>query len=157
MANVVPQLIEDIQYLGMIYAEIEQQFKECDYEETLTAFFPILEQTHAEHFRTQSAPDGTPWPPLSDRTVKRKKHDRILFQTGRLRSSLIGNTSDTVRAVSERGQGLLFGTAVEYAGFHDKGSGRLPQRQHVGMVDETLQILVDSVADKTVEALKFTL
>lgn len=153
MANIVKEEIADVRFLGGIYVLMEEQFRNHDYSDVLNAFLPTLEETHKTHFDTQSDPAANPWPPLAPSTIRRKGHDTILYETGRLKASLAGKTEDSIRAVSERGQGLLFGTSVEYAGFHQDGT-RLPRREHVGMVDETLQILVDSVADSAVDSLK---
>lgn len=148
----VKQQIEGVRALGGVFVEIEEQFKAADYTRTLTPFLDLLQRTHAEGFSTQSNPVGRKWKPLAPSTIKRKGHGIILFETGRLKSSLIGATGDSVRAVSHRG--MLFGTQVPYSIFHQNGTSRLPQREHVGMNDETCQQIVNAVADATVEALK---
>lgn len=155
--SVVKEEIADIGFIGGVLVDIERGFRECDYTESLQNFFPVLESTHAKHFASQSDPAGVPWAPLSPRTIKRKGHSTILFETGRLKASLVGQTGDSIRAISDRGQGALFGTSVPYSIFHDVGGGNLPQRRHVGMIDETLQLLVDSVANRSVESLKIKL
>lgn len=143
--------IADPAFLGSIFLEVEQAFLAADYTSTLEPFLSHLEGSHASHFAAQSNPIGTPWAPLAASTIARKGHDTILVETTRLKSSLTGKTQDSIRAVSHRG--LLFGTEVPYAIFHQDG-GRLPKREHVGMNNETTQQIVDAVADRTVEELK---
>lgn len=146
------QQVEGIAALGGIFIEIEQQFINADYSKTLEPFLKVFEGTHAAGFAAEANPVGSKWKPLSPRTVKRKGHGIILYKTGRLKASLIGATGDSVRAVSHRG--LLFGTEVPYSIFHQDGTSRLPQREHVGINDETCQSVVDAIADAVVETLK---
>jgi phage gpG-like protein len=146
------QQVEGIASLGGVFVEIEQQFINADYSETLEPFLRVFEGTHAAGFAAEASPSGSKWRPLSPRTIKRKGHGIILYETGRLKASLIGATGDSVRAVSHRG--LLFGTEVPYSIFHQDGTSRLPQREHVGINDETCQSVVDAIADAVVETLK---
>lgn len=146
------QQVEGIAALGGIFVEIEQQFQNADYSKTLEPFLKVFEGTHAAGFASQSNPVGSKWKPLAPSTIKRKGHGIILYETGRLKASLTGASGDAVRAVSHRG--LLFGTQVEYSIFHQMGGGRLPQREHVGINDETCQGVVDAIADAVVETLK---
>jgi phage gpG-like protein len=146
--------IDGFEFLGGVFLEIEEAFHRADYSEPLKPMLEMLEQTHAAGFESESTPGGEKWPPLAASTVAKKGHDVILLETGRLKASLANKTGDSVREVSHRG--LLFGTQVEYAGIHQNGTSRIPQREHVGMNEETAQRIVDVVADATVEALKYT-
>ncbi|WP_169314853.1 phage virion morphogenesis protein [Rubinisphaera brasiliensis] len=146
--------IDDIRYLGGIFVDIEEGFKNADFTKTVEAFFPVLEQSHAKGFQEARSSAGDNWPALAPSTVKRKGHDTILVDTGRLKQSLASQTQHSVREVSDRGRGALFGTQVPYSIFHQQGGGRLPQRQHVGITNADEEILSDRVADFAVESLK---
>lgn len=151
----VREQYNSINYLGMVFSDVEDQFNRMDYTKLLNKQIVELERDHKDFFETQSGPDGKSWSPLAESTVKRKGHSRILFLTGDLLASLINSgDADAVRGVSERG--LLFGTAVEYSMVHQEGpsSGKFPARPHVGLTADRLDSMVESVADFIVEGLK---
>jgi phage gpG-like protein len=60
-----------------------------------------------------------------------------------------GNISETSH------RGMLFGTDVEYAIFHQEGTSRMPARPPVGLSETTLQTIVDGVADAAVQSMKY--
>lgn len=77
-----------------------------------------------DRFKTQAAPDGTPWPALSRRYAKRKKYnkDRVLTLRGYLRNS-IAYQPDGDDAVQ-------VGTNRVYAAIHQLGGSiDMPARQ----------------------------
>ena len=153
MVAVIKEEIEDIRFIGGIFVEIEQQYKEADFSNQLDAFLPVLESTHQKHFSAQASPSGNAWPALAASTSDRKGHSRILFESGRLEKSLTSGGGDAVREIGEGGRGLLFGTSVDYSVFHNEGQGQ-KKREHVGLVDKTLDSLVDNIADHTVNEMK---
>ena len=53
-----------------------------------------------------------------------------------------------------RSRQLLFGTSLSYARVHQEGAGLIPQREHVGLDDDTLQIFVEAVAEHALDAMK---
>jgi phage virion morphogenesis protein len=73
----------------------------------------ILLQTEERFNREGPAPDGSPWPPLAASTRRRKKHPKILTESGRLRGriryQLLGNST------------LVVGSAEPYAAIHQLG------------------------------------
>lgn len=154
---VVREQIDDIRFLGGVYQDIENQYNEIDYSQTLADFLPVLEEQHETFFDNEKGPSGSPWPELSPVTVKRKGHDKILYETGRLKASLTGPGTDSIREISDQGDGLLFGTEVPYSIFHQRGGPNLPQREHIGTNDQKLNDLLDNIADHTVEQLKIQL
>lgn len=158
MAEVLTEQLDDLKFLGGVYSDTEKRFKEADYTGVLNDFLDVLEKKHAEYFDSQTSPVGQSWPPLAPSTIAAKGHNQILFRTGRLRESLTGKSSDAIRDAFQEafGAGLSFGTSTPYSTFHMEDGGRLPQREHVGMNDETLDDFVDTVADHAVEELKFT-
>ena len=75
----------------------------------------MLDNSHDRRFDQQVSPDGTPWSPLSDVTLSRKKRnkDKVLTADGGLRESLHPDvTADT----------LTFGTNKLYAAVHQFGA-----------------------------------
>lgn len=47
-----------------------------------------LVQATEERFRTETDPDGNKWPEVSDATRKKKKHPKVLTESGQLRQSI---------------------------------------------------------------------
>lgn len=84
------------------------------------AFLEIGEhllQTTEERFRTERAPDGSPWAPLHPATRARKRHPKILTERGRLRGSIVYRASD---------KRVEIGTNVLYAAIHQLGGRTRP-------------------------------
>lgn len=150
----VPAEQVELQHLGSVFIGIENQFLGIDYQETLQEFIPELQKAELGQFGGESNAVGDAWKALAPSTIKKKGHDQILFETGRLESSLVGKTGDSIQETTHRG--LIFGTSVPYSIFHDVGTERLPIREHVGMDEQTLDKLVNALADATVEGLKAT-
>ena len=104
-----------------------------------------LLNTTRERFVTQTAPDGTPWAPLSESTKRRKKRnrDKILTRDGFLR----GNLAYRADATS-----VVVGSPSIYAGTHQFGAyegsfgyafggipipfGDIPARPFLGLSDD---------------------
>lgn len=123
-----------------------------DYSQTLQDFMPVLAEQEAGMFAGEYDSSLTDWTPLKPSTVARKGHDRILVDTGALRESLVHvGGPGNINEVAPRG--MLFGTEVEYAGFLQDGTSRMPSRPPVGISDETLDKLCERIADATVEKL----
>lgn len=83
-----------------------------------------LQASTQDRFKTQTAPDGTPWQPLKARYARRKKynHDKVLTLRGYLRSGIRHQvTSDTTVDV---------GANLAYAAIHQLGGTiDMPERQ----------------------------
>ncbi len=143
----VPTEEIDLQYLGGVFLGVENQFRDADYTDVMQGFMPVLEAGEAQIFTTGTDPGGNPLKPNAPSTVKRKGHGIILVDESRLSESLMSETGDSIREASHRG--LIFGTSVPYSAFN-------ADRPHVGMSEETLEKLLNTVADATVEKLKAT-
>ena len=76
-----------------------------------------LLSTTRERFRSQSAPDGTPWAPLSESTKSKKTRNvgKILTERGILSGNL------AYRAARDE---VLVGSPTIYAGTHQFGAAR---------------------------------
>lgn len=81
-----------------------------------------LRQMEVHEFASEGSFFGEAWSELSPAYAawKRKRFPgrKILVRTGRLRSSVVQQTGDSIAEVSKKG--LVFGTLVEYAGYHDR-------------------------------------
>jgi len=144
--------VEDLQ--GVVDG-VQQQFDQADYTETLNGIATFLEEQHAEYFSGDHSPSGDAWPALSPYTVARKGHDTILEESNALEESLTGQTPDSIREVVSDGSqhGLSFGTSDEKSIFHQEGTSRIPQREHVGTNEEQVDHMAEQVADAAVQAL----
>lgn len=86
---------------------------------------PLL-RIHRERFKSQVAPDGTPWAPLSPRYLasKRKNKDKILTLDGDLVGLLRGQVE---------GDSLLFGTDRPYGAIQQLG-GEIKREERAASV-----------------------
>lgn len=153
MTKVVrPQILDDIESLGDIFKDMEIGYSEVDYSDGLAEFLPVLRGDHQEMFSGEHDSSGAQWAPLAQSTINRKGHERILFESGHLQSSLVQKGgADHLENVNHRE--LIFGTEDEKAGLHQSGKGRMPARPPVGLKEKTLDKIVDSVADLTIGSL----
>ena len=110
----------------------------------------ILEQLHEQYFAQQADPQGRPWPELSPVTIAQKGHSRILVDTSDLMNSLT-NSSAQYAVRQATGDSYTFGTSRPFAGVHQSGAGRIPQRKHTGISDENLRHVENVIADTVVE------
>lgn len=78
------------------------------------------------------------WMPLAPSTTRAKaRHGlsrRILKATGALEASLVGPGAGHVEIISPHQ--LVFGTSVGYAGFHQRGTKRMPRRRVIELREQ---------------------
>lgn len=89
-------------------------------------------------FRTLTAPDGTPWAPLSPAYAARKpRHkNKPLTLSGVLRGTLVKQaTADSLR----------IGTPLIYGATHQFGRGNIPARPFLGMSEADRNDLIDAL------------
>lgn len=110
------------------------------------AFEPIWHQQEARIFTSEGIPA---WPRLSPAYADRKRREvgrlPILVYTGRLRSSLVGRSKDSIYEATPRT--LKMGTRVPYSTYHSEGTSRMPARPHVELLPETFRELADLATD----------
>ena len=102
-----------------------------------------------ERFSAEKDPEGNPWQPLSEETLKKKKHTKILTESSNLRSRIVYKADvDSV----------ALGTNVIYGAIHQLGgkAGRgrkvtIPARPYLGVNDEDLREFVEILADHLTE------
>lgn len=132
-----------------MFQDVERALAAPDLRETE---FVLLELTR-ERFRTQSAPDGSPWKSLSPKTLESRRRRGLdgvqaLFATGALFASIeavISPLSVTIE-IGGTGQG-----GADSVAFHQFGDG-VPARPILpldGQIPERwLGLLADPVADQ---------
>ncbi len=88
-----------------------------DVKPTLRDIGEYLIIAHNQRFKDQTAPDGTPWAPLSPRyqKQKRKNQNKILFLDGYLAKTMRYQVGETE---------LQFGSNLPYAAIHQFGGER---------------------------------
>lgn len=150
MTHVNVEQVADLPYL---MRDIEDSVRDANYQPILQDFQQDIAEGEKAAFDGQHEPGGAAWAPLRPSTIARKGHNRILFETGALMTSLVSlGGPGNINATTERS--LLFGTDIPYAIFHDQGTSRMPARPPVGMSEETLDKLCNKIADATVELMK---
>jgi phage gpG-like protein len=148
------ELVEDPQFLGAVFQDIENKFNEADYGPDLEKYaVPEITADHAQYFERRADPSGTPWQPLSPVTIAKKGFDQPLVETNAMRTSLLDpNHPEHIGGTANRG--LNFGTSDEKASIHQKGAGRIPARPFVGISEQRVDYLANLVADSLIEQLK---
>lgn len=123
---------------------------------TWQSVIEILQEMERGFFASSSGPDGEPWAQLSPATVKKKGHSIILRETYELMAGLTGHSGTSVRETTPTM--LEFGTSRDWAWVHQAGSERvtasgrqwIPQRMMVGLTEESINDVLDVVADAAV-------
>ena len=134
-----------------------------DLSPAMRAIGEHMVNTTRERFRDEKAPDGTPWAPLSEVTLKRKKRnvDKILTERGYLSGTIAYREGpDFVEIGSSRiyASTHQFGAAKgEFGGVRTSLPGRsffqpipwgdIPARPFLGVSDEDSAAIADAVLD----------
>ena len=117
-----------------------------DFSHLLNDFRYDLANEKSVAFATQSTPAGQEWASLAKTTQRRKALSPILVRTGALRASLVEvDGPENIDEASSRQ--LVYGTAIDYATFHETGTKFIPARPVIGMSTATLNQLETQVAD----------
>ncbi len=146
-------MTQTINSIGELFAELETSLGAADYSEMFREFMPQLAEFEAGMFAGEYSSNLDAWAALKPSTVKKKGNDRILVNTGTLRESLVhlGGSGNIAEAGA---RSMLFGSEVEYATFHQSGTGKMPARPPIGICDETLDKICEQVAETTINQLK---
>lgn len=117
--------VDDADLRAMLERQAQPETGAASGSDTLAARIGerLMESTR-ERFKTQVAPDGTPWAPLKPATIRRKKYnpDKILTLRGYLRGGIHWQAldDDTVQV----------GSNLKYAAIHQFGGEiQRPSRQ----------------------------
>ena len=130
---------------GMINHVAQPQIEVATWESVIN----VLQEMERGFFASSVGPDGQAWAPLKPYTVQKKGHAIILRETYELMAGLTGNSATSVRDMSQTS--LEFGTSREWAWVHQNGAGRIPQRMMVGMTEESIDSVLNLVADAAVQ------
>lgn len=154
--TLIKESLGSIDELGGILLDVENRALYSDVRDTLDQFQQTLADQHAGMFSGQYDSNLVPWEALRPSTIAKKGHDRILFESGDLMASLM-NLGGPGHIGETNERWMTFGTEVPYATFHQEGTSKFPARPPVGVTEENVDKLVNSVADATVENMKYTL
>lgn len=118
-------------------AEFDRAFRRVGFVmDDLTPIWDDVRDAFWEIEKRQFASEGSAgrsgkWKPLSKRyaieKIKRYGAKPILERTGRLVKAMTGQTADTV--YQKDSKNMAVGTNLPYAARHQRGAGKLPQRE----------------------------
>lgn len=160
---------------------IVEDFEAIDYTAVMSDELNRLSDLHRGFFNASSGPDGVAWKPNAPSTIRQKGHSTVLRGVRsakprkrkggpkfvrtrwiggfRLATSLTlksgQSTGDAIREgiQTDTGGWMKFGTDVEYSGYNDQGTSRIPARPHIGMDDKHLDGMVERTLDYTIKEL----
>lgn len=93
----------------------------------------------ARIFASKTSPAGAKWPDLSPKYQKQKSKmypgAPMLVATGELFRSVTSKDSQG-SVVMREPKKMIFGTAIEYANFHQMGTEKMPKREFLGVTDK---------------------
>lgn len=119
---------------------------EINYETLLKAMRQTVIAETKKGFRDERDPDGVPWKPLKYPRRNSKGRDRILQDTGLMRTSVTAGGGG--QNIDEIGPTYLeWGTSVPYAKYHQYGTSRIPVRQFLGVGQDLANAVTEQVAD----------
>lgn len=167
------QIVDGFDGLRDVFSEIAAQFAAIDYTEPLSGFHDVLEGVHQSYFEQRRGPSGDAWDEWVFRAVNGPEEHPTLEVSKRLRKSLRSGNEGHVKQVDSRT--MVFGTSIEYAAIHNFGATittgiplvsrdggtylpagtrlTIPQREFVGMANETLQEGLDLIVAHAVTEL----
>lgn len=166
--------LDDPAQLQGVYDALAADFDGADYQPVLGEFAGDLREIHQNYFLGSFGPSGADWKPWYWRDRDVSNDHPTLIARGRLRDSLLTDSSDHIEDVQSRE--LTWGTSVPYAGIHNFGGtttvggaglvGRnggylrpgtvinIPQREFVGLNEDSTGKIVGKAADAVVDVLK---
>jgi len=118
---------------------------EINYETLLKAMRQTVIAETKKGFRDERDPDGVPWKPLKYPRRNSKGRDRILQDTGLMRTSVTAQGGQNTDEIGPTW--LEWGTSVPYAKYHQDGTSRIPQRQFLGVGKDLADAVTEQVAD----------
>lgn len=149
-------IIDESQIGQYFQRELFDSVRDMDYTKPLEKYHGNLQKRHSIWFSVGGFgfdDEAIPWPPLSPRTIRKKGHARKLIDSGDLRRSLTQKSGKgAIRSIEK--QGSLFGTSIEYAGYHMTGTANMPARPHTGADKLSVDLLMHQVADHIVKEMK---
>lgn len=130
------------------------------YDADLSGVFRLImadiEEDEAAMYAGNHGPNGEAWAPLADSTVRRKGHDTILRDTGRLWGSEAADEPPyAIRTMFDDGdvKGFVFGTSHPAAKFLQAGTKTMPARPHLGFTEDRIDRAIEMILDRVAEVL----
>lgn len=168
-----PEIPIDAAAVQSLPADMMQLIEESDFAPVWRKAMYDLEKDHRGFFAGEHTPDGVPWFPLAESTLKKRAHRGffekgeliarvkgaglihapILRDTGRLAQSLtsggLTTAGDWVREIVDEGmnKGFSFGTSVPYGHFHQDGTSKIPKREFAGFTEDRLEQIEQDLLD----------
>jgi len=109
-----------------------------DLKDAFTQIADNFQRGEQQQFDTEGNYGAGGWKPLAESTrIFKEQHgfpDRILVRTGSLRSSLAGNTGETIGRIEPLSAEM--GTTNPAAGYHQRGTRRMPARPVIKLPEE---------------------
>jgi hypothetical protein len=112
-------------------------------------------------FAESRTPDGRPWAPFKRTPSRRRggRSARLLVDRGILAASMSARSAGpgAVRQITrtDRGAVLLQGSALDYSGYQDQGTGTIPARQFAGVSERMMDRAEQLIADDVVKQMGF--
>lgn len=128
-----------------------------DYAALIKKFVVLLSSEAKRSFDEGSSPSGVPWAPLKrERRRKRERRTKKGKGGGGSGQKPLRNTGILMQSVTAGGvghveqlgpSGLVYGTTVPYAGYHQRGTRHIPARPFLGLSPRALGIIQQMTAD----------
>jgi hypothetical protein len=127
----------DMNQLPGFFNMLKSKFANVDLEAWMKEEISYLQMWEAELFAVGKSPSGQQWQELSPLTIAKKGSEIILIDTLRLwnAEATTSGSGDSVREGLRTHNGcmIVYGTTVEYAGFLQTGTRKMPARPHIGV------------------------
>lgn len=153
--SAVVQLEPTQKALDAFVNDIMAKADDIGWEPQLHAESEALDREYGIYFKRKAGPGGQQWAPNAPRTIKAKGHARQLFgkpaKGFRLHASLTTRNGEfSIRYEIDHWPSratLIHGTDAPYSVYNDRGTRRIPARQHIGISGQYF----DGVAARGVE------
>lgn len=128
------------QFAAVCDRKASGDFAARGYEPALRECVPIVQEDIAQHFADKIDSEGQGWPAHSPATVARYGAHPLLVLSGALLAAAAHNGfgsfvfvgSDLMRVGVNKGR-------IPYAGVHQYGHGKIPQREYMYLSDEAIR------------------
>lgn len=113
----------------------------------------IIKKFSKANFTLKGSGQYEPLQPKYQKTKARMKPSApIMVYDGRLRDSIVGNTSDSIMKITEFT--ATVGTSVPYAKFHDEGTKNMPQRKSLFLTKKMVEQMVKIYEANIIKGIK---
>jgi phage gpG-like protein len=127
----------DLSELPALLARQVKELEQLDFTDANRAAAVVVRNHLVAGMKKGVSPDGTPFLPLKrprrGKGGKLKPFQQPLWDSGRLANSLGAGMGHVERVSS---LGLVIGTNVSYAPYHQSGTETIPARPFIGISDE---------------------